>query len=354
MEKLLEINDICLIASETNSGYKKSEYNFGIQDDVDKCNSLPIFTSPMNSIVDKTNLKIFEDKGIRTVLPRSEDLRVRLEGCQYVFCSFSLDEVVKNFLSNRRNSSTGMFRICIETGNGGDIEILNAAVDLKKIYGPSINIMTGNIWNPKTYIDYCKAGIDFARVGCGTGSVVDDSLFGFYYPLASLLIDINGIKNTSCSGLKKTKIIADGGICNQVEILKCLALGADYVMCGRIFARLIDSVGALFIDCDNKNKGKLEQISREEAIERIKEFGAKEANIKRVYQGINADFLEITTSSTHDLLFIKDFRSEWIRINGTLDEWLKEMYNVFSYAFAMTGSTNWKEYKNNIRYGRVQ
>lgn len=353
MEKLLEINDICLIASETNSGYKKSEYNFGVQDDIDKCTSLPIFTAPMNCIVDKTNLKIFEDKGIRTVLPRSEELGIRLEGCQYVFCSFSLDEIVKNFLSTRRNSPTGMFRICIETGNGGDIEVLNAIVDLKKIYGPQINIMTGNIWQPKTYVDYCKAGVDYARVGCGTGSTVDDSLFGFYYPLASLLIDINGVKNTACSGLKKTKIVADGGICNPVEILKCLALGADYVMCGRIFARLIDSAGMLFIDCEDKNKGKREQITKEEAIGRIKEFGAKEADVKRLYQGINADFLE-TSESTHDLLYIKDFRSEWIRVNGTLDEWLKEMYTVFSYAFTMTGSINWKEYKNNVRYGRVQ
>jgi len=350
MEKLLEINDICLIASETNLGYRKSEYNFGIQDDIDKCTSLPIFTSPMNCIVDKTNLKVFEDKGIRTVLPRSEELEIRLEGCQYVFCSFSLDEVVKNFLTNRRNSATGMFRICIETGNGGDIEVLNAAVDLKKLYGPNINIMTGNIWNSKTYIDYCKAGIDYARVGCGTGSVVDDSLFGFYYPLASLLIDINGVKNTACSGLKKTKIIADGGICNQVEILKCIALGADYVMCGRIFARLIDSVGSMYIK-DDKTK-QYEQVTRVEAEGRIKELGAKEADVKRLYQGINADYLE-NMISTHDLL-VKDFRSEWIKVNGTLDEWLKEMYTVFSYAFTMTGSTNWKEYKNNVRYGRVQ
>ena len=350
MEKLLEINDICLIASETNLGYRKSEYNFGVLDDIDKCTSLPIFTSPMNCIVDKTNLKVFEDKGIRTVLPRSEELGIRLEGSQYVFCSFSLDEVVKNFLTNRRNSSTGMFRVCIETGNGGDIEVLNAAVDLKKIYGPSINIMTGNIWQPKTYIDYCKAGIDYARVGCGTGSVVDESLFGFYYPLASLLIDINGTKNTACSGLKKTKIIADGGIFNPVEILKCIALGADYVMCGRIFARLIESVGMMCIKSDKTKQ--YEQVTREEAIGRIKELGPKEADVKRLYQGINADYLE-NMISAHDLL-VKDFRSEWIKVNGTLDEWLKEMYTVFSYAFTMTGSINWKEYKNNVRYGRVQ
>lgn len=349
MEKLLEINDICLIASETNLGYKKSDYNFGVLDDVDKCTSLPIFTSPMNCIVDKTNIRVFEDKGIRTVLPRSEGLNIRLEGCQYVFCSFSLDEVVKSFLSNRRNSSTGMFKICIETGNGGDIEILNAIVDLKKAYGPQINIMTGNIWSPKTYIDYCKAGVDYARVGCGTGSIVDDSVFGFYYPLASLLIDINGVKNTACSGLKKTKIIADGGICNQVEILKCLALGADYVMCGRIFARIIDSVGTLYIKDENSNQ--YEEITKEGAIERIKELGPKNAEVKRFYQGINYDFYD--KNNTHDIL-VKDFRNEWIKVSQTLEEWLKEMYDIFSYAFTMSGSTNWKEFKNNIRYGRVQ
>lgn len=38
-------------------------------------------------------------------------------------------------------------------------------------------------------------------------------------------------------------IIADGGIRNYSDIIKAIALGADYVMCGSIFARMIESAG---------------------------------------------------------------------------------------------------------------
>ena len=39
------------------------------------------------------------------------------------------------------------------------------------------------------------------------------------------------------------KIIADGGFNNYDDIIKALALGADYVMCGKIFAQCEEACG---------------------------------------------------------------------------------------------------------------
>ena len=39
------------------------------------------------------------------------------------------------------------------------------------------------------------------------------------------------------------KIIADGGIRNYDHVIKALALGADYVMIGSLFAQCIESAG---------------------------------------------------------------------------------------------------------------
>ena len=48
--------------------------------------------------------------------------------------------------------------------------------------------------------------------------------------MASLLDEIRKIKG-------KTKIIADGGIGGYSDAIKCLALGADYVMMGKVFTK---------------------------------------------------------------------------------------------------------------------
>jgi len=54
-----------------------------------------------------------------------------------------------------------------------------------------------------------------------------------HYPLASLISDICDLrpKDYHC------KVIADGGIANYSDIVKCMALGADYVMCGKLFSK---------------------------------------------------------------------------------------------------------------------
>jgi isopentenyl diphosphate isomerase/L-lactate dehydrogenase-like FMN-dependent dehydrogenase len=48
--------------------------------------------------------------------------------------------------------------------------------------------------------------------------------------MASLLDGISKIKG-------KTKIVADGGISGYSDAIKCLALGADYVMMGKVFTK---------------------------------------------------------------------------------------------------------------------
>lgn len=361
MEKLLELEDISLYPSELNNGYQLSKYNYGVMDELDKTTSLPIFTSPSDAVIDHTNWKVWTKEGIRPVLPRTEDINTRLDGCQYIFTAFSLPEVKEHFISRGKRNSNQQFRVCIDCGNGGDIEIFNTSQQLKKIYGPQINIMAGNIGNAKTYIDYCKAGIDYVRLGIASGSLVDYSRYGFYYPMAQLLIDTVGIRNTACAGLKLTKIIADGGISNVVDILKCIALGADYVMCGRQFVRLIEAAGT--IGRKNEKTDQYEEITRAEAEQLLSENGPKDAKLKRLYCG-NTTYEEQARRAGYDNIDDwmdgngktkpSDSRTEWVAVTGTLKGWLSDMYDKFNYAFAMSNSVDWKTYKQNIKYGRIQ
>lgn len=66
---------------------------------------------------------------------------------------------------------------------------------------------------------------------------------GIGYPMASLIRDTYEI---SCEIENPAKIVADGGFKKYSDIIKALALGADYVMLGSIFNKALESIGDTF------------------------------------------------------------------------------------------------------------
>ena len=112
--------------------------------------------------------------------------------------------------------------------------------DIKDKYGEQVIVMSGNIANPKTYIEYAKVGCDYVRCSIGSGSrCTTASNTAVFYPQFSLLKEIWETKQ-KING--KCKIIADGGIKGYRDVQKAL-IYADYVMIGNLFNRAIESAG---------------------------------------------------------------------------------------------------------------
>lgn len=352
LKQMLELEDIGLVPADVpnNGNPELGKVSFNVVNSEDNSVSLPIFTSPMKSVISGSNYQTFFSKGIRPVLAKAEDINYRLDGCQYIFATFTLREIHQYFLSSKRVSDK-LFRVCIETGNGHDIEILNVSAALRRLYGNQICIMAGNIGNPKLYIDYCKAGIDYVRVGLGSSSCVRSDVYGFYYPMASLLIDILGVKNTACTGLRHTKIIADGGIYTPVDIIKAIALGADYVMMGRGLARLAEAAGPVI----SKTKEGQVELNRD-AVAAMGKAELREKHVLRLYCP-TAMYDPSVRPDTYDLVHntrkSSEVKDEWINVTSNLQIWLLELYDVFQYAFLMGKALNWSEYKNNIKFVRI-
>jgi len=364
MNKYLELSDISLIPSDKNNGNVVNKYDFSVSDQLDSgMRSLPIFTSPMSSVVDERNWKIWADNGIKPVLPRTLPLNLRLEGCQYVFAAFSLSEVRECFVL-RKQTSPNRFRICIDSGNGHDVEMFNIGKTLKQMYAQQVNLMGGNIGSPKVYLDYCHAGYDYVRVGMTSGSLVyKGSKYGFHYPQASLLIDTYGIKKTAI-GLKHPKIIADGGIHGPVDILKCIALGADYVMIGRDFAKLIEAAGQIYKKVgvlpnghDEVKKVMPEEIKDKSLAELIQMkliriyYGNTSLEMQALRQGFNDvhDWMNMSTFKKNQ----SDARKDTLNVDNTLKDWLENFYECAAYGFTMSGALSWETFKSNVKYVRV-
>lgn len=365
MEKLLELKEIALIPTAINYGkYQQSKINYLISDELEitgVSNTLPVITSPMESIIDSNNWKIWQDNGIKPILPRTEGLETRLSACCYIFSAFSIQEIKASFVDQDRRGGRNQFHICIDCGNGHDSNLLDLCHKLKQSYGQQMLIMAGNIFNPETYINYSKIGIDYVRVGSG-GSLVNKNKFGFHYPMASLLIDINNTKNKACIGLKTPKIIADGGISSISDILKALALGADYVMCGRQFSKLLEAAGTVYKKSKNQNGEEIIEEVNLSSLTGITKEELIKLNLERQYYGntsIEMQALRAGFNTVEDWvkkkpkIKLSDSTWEWVPVNNLISNWIIEFKNCTDYGFMMSGALNWKEFKDKVKYGRV-
>lgn len=248
----LNYDDVTIVPEVLTDICSRSEVN-----PYDEAGYLPIFASCMSSVVSIENTGEFNAAKIRTVIPRSYSVEERLKfifgGNEGNFVAFSLNETrdifidrAERYFVRTEDLKTGKIsgippiRICIDLANGHMKCLLELVKELKEKYENSIVIMTGNIANPKTYVEYEKAGVDYCRVSIGTGNVCSTSSnTAIHFPVFSLLKEIYEIKK-EIGG--KCKIVADGGIHGFRDIQKAL-LYADYVMIGSLFNKAIESAG---------------------------------------------------------------------------------------------------------------
>ena len=214
---------------------------------------LPIFVSPMTCIIDANNILIFNESKVEPILPVVSaplDIRCQLpNGSDWSgWTAVTLQEFGKLF-----NQCTApedrKYKILIDVANGHMKELFTRVKDAKQEYGNNLTVMIGNIANPETYIECCKSFVDYVRVGIGGGSGCTTSVqTGIHTSMPYILKGIESAKfQMHLQGTieYRTKVVADGGVTNISRAIKCLALGADYVMMGRCFAQCEEACGEL-------------------------------------------------------------------------------------------------------------
>jgi hypothetical protein len=134
------------------------------------------------------------------------------------------------------------------------------AKEYAETIGCEFKIMIGNVGNPETYGEICgyrhdnPVDCDFVRLGIGSGSAcITSSNTGIHYPMASLIDECRYIqKNIPRENIPA--IVADGGIRNYSDVVKALALGADYVMIGGLMGQTIEASAYIMASSDPSYK----------------------------------------------------------------------------------------------------
>ena len=243
-------NDIAIVPAVKSNVEHRSECNpftgqFNNSD-------LPIFTAPMSSVVNEQNFNLFEKNHIIPILPRNFDLETRIDYLRRgKWTAVGLQEFEDLFINNDWDMEIYPdVNVLIDIANGHMSKLHDMIYYAKVKYKWSnrFKIMAGNIANPYTYVELAKAGADFVRMSIGSGSgCITSTQTGIHYPIASLIDETYQLKKMlEKSGDNTPMIIADGGIRNYSDVNKSLALGADYVMIGGLFSKLVESAAPTF------------------------------------------------------------------------------------------------------------
>ena len=133
--------------------------------------------------------------------------------------------------------------LCIDSSEGYTVWQEQTLAFVREKYGNSVKIGAGNVVDREGFLFLAKAGADFVKVGIGGGSIcITRETKGIGRGQATALIEVAAARDEY---YKETgiyvPICSDGGIVHDYHMTLALAMGADFLMLGRYFARFDES-----------------------------------------------------------------------------------------------------------------
>lgn len=324
----LSYNDVSIIPRNFSNIHHREECYPYLTDFNIK--SLPIFTAPMSCIVLEENLNDYINNNITPILPRNipYDVRIKYMNKGY-WVAMSLEEF-------NETEFPKISKVCVDVANG-HMMYLYDCINAKKEKYPKLVIMTGNVANPNLLDTIVKWGsVDYIRLGIGGGSgCITSSNTGIHCPMASLIHNATLYRyNWNAKENKnKIKIIADGGIRNYSDVIKALALGANYVM-----------IGSLFSQCYESNK---DEIYYKTSDGKYKHTRCLDGDIYHKFYGMASKQGQI------DLFGEKKHTAEgiakYLPIKYTLKQWTDNMKDYLQSAMSYCNAKNLEEFYENSK-----
>ena len=133
--------------------------------------------------------------------------------------------------------------LCIDSSEGFSEWQKRTIAWIRKEYGDSVKVGAGNVVSAEGFRFLAECGADFVKVGIGGGSIcITRETKGIGRGQATALIDVCKARDEYFeeTGIY-VPVCSDGGIVYDHHITLALAMGADFIMLGRYFARFEES-----------------------------------------------------------------------------------------------------------------
>ena len=133
--------------------------------------------------------------------------------------------------------------LCIDSSEGYTCWQAKTIAWVRERYGDTVKIGAGNVVDRDGFLFLARAGADFVKVGIGGGSIcITRETKGIGRGQATAIIEVAQARDEYFreTGIY-VPICSDGGIVHDYHMTLALAMGADFMMLGRYFARFDES-----------------------------------------------------------------------------------------------------------------
>ncbi len=137
----------------------------------------------------------------------------------------------------------GVDVLCIDSSDGYSEWQQETLIWIREQYGDKVLVGAGNVVDKEGFDYLVSAGADFIKVGIGGGSIcITREQKGIGRGQATALIDVARARDEykEKTGIY-VPICSDGGLVHDYHMVLALAMGADFLMMGRYFARFDES-----------------------------------------------------------------------------------------------------------------
>ncbi|HBT18049.1 MAG TPA: IMP dehydrogenase, partial [Firmicutes bacterium] len=137
----------------------------------------------------------------------------------------------------------GVDILCVDSSDGFTEWQYRTIRAIKEKFNDSVKVGGGNVVDEEGFLYLAEAGADFIKVGIGGGSIcITREQKGIGRGQATAVIEVAKARDEY---FRRTgiyiPICSDGGIVHDYHMVLALAMGAEFVMLGRYFARFDES-----------------------------------------------------------------------------------------------------------------
>lgn len=289
--------------------------------------SHPIIPSNMDTITDVDMVKFCVENKSLAILHRFMPVKSLVDKIRYLLDytnqsipTFGVSVGVSNEELERVEEAyrLGVRIFCIDVAHGDHKRVHNICRVFKDRY-PSAFVIAGNVATEDGAKRLEESGADAVKCGIGNGSAcLTRGVTGHGIPQLSAIMN--------CRKGTRLPIISDGGIKSPGDVVKAIALGADMVMSGYIFAGTSETPGDIYIQDGYQ-------------VKTYRGMASKEA--QEDYFGAMADWKTFEGISTT------------VKYKGQADNILKHYLGGLRSGMTYSNARNLKELRNNANFVKV-